>query len=93
MKHLTLEEMLDFVSLKEMNREAIQLCTVVNGHIRECKKCRQAVTAFQMIFDEFTAMHRSGNFKNFISEDAVEIEEIRQMLTAADAPAEIDACR
>ena len=55
MKHLTVDAMIDFVSLTELNREAIELSTVVNGHIRTCRTCRERVSAFQVIFDE---LHR-----------------------------------
>ncbi len=58
MKHLTVDEMLKFVSLTEFNSEAIELSAYVNGHIRECDRCLKLVGAFQLIYDEFS---RSGS--------------------------------
>lgn len=78
MKHLTVDEILDFVSLTELNNQSIELSTTVNGHIRKCEKCRKLVRTFQMIHDEFSRCGSDGNFKeHFVDEflkDVVENE-------------------
>lgn len=68
MKHLTVDEIIKFVSLTELNSEAINLSASVNGHIRECEKCLKLVRAFQMIYDEFSRLDTSGDFRKFVSE-------------------------
>ncbi len=69
MKHLTVEEMLDFVSLTELSRESITLAATVNGHTRRCEKCRKAVNAFQLIYDEFASYSAQDSFRDFISKN------------------------
>ena len=66
MKHLTVDEMINFVSLTELNAEALMLSATVNEHIRNCDKCLKRVQAFQLIYDEFAKLQGSGDFKNFI---------------------------
>ena len=74
MKHLTIDEMLDFVSLTELNSASIALSVAVNGHIRKCEKCLKTVRALQMIYDEFTRRNMKGEFKEFISENIAELK-------------------
>lgn len=66
MKHLTVDEIIEFVSLTELNGEAINLSASVNGHIRECEKCLKLVRAFQMIYDEFSRLSSGGDFKKYV---------------------------
>jgi len=74
MRHLTVDEILDFVSLTELNDEAMQLSAAVNGHIRNCDKCLKLVRSFQMIYDEFMKLNTSGDFKGFVSENLLELK-------------------
>lgn len=69
MKHLTVDEIINFVSLTELNDEALVLCAYVNEHIRKCKRCREIVRAFQMIYDEFTKNAACRDFKKYILEN------------------------
>ena len=68
MNHLTVDDIINFVSLSEMNKEAVELSAAVNGHIRKCAKCLELVRAFQMIYDEFSRLNTSGDFRKFVSE-------------------------
>lgn len=52
MNHLTLDEIIDFVSLTEINEESIQLMGKVNAHIAQCRECRELVRSYQMVYDE-----------------------------------------
>ena len=67
MRHLTVDEMLDFVSLEELNEESIAYAAAVNSHTRKCEKCRRAVCAFQEIYDKFVQYSADGSFKDFVS--------------------------
>ena len=60
MKHLTADEILEFVSLSKLDDEAIRLSAAVNGHIRQCEKCRKLVSAFQLIQDEMSKPRTGG---------------------------------
>lgn len=60
MKHLTVDEVIQFVSLTELNSRAIQLSTAVNSHIRRCADCMRLVRAFQMTYDGFQGLAAEG---------------------------------
>ena len=66
MKHLTVDEMMDFVSLTELNADAIMLSAAVNGHIRKCDQCLKRVQAFQMVHDEFSSLRNNGDFRKYL---------------------------
>ncbi len=72
MKHLSVDEIIAFVSLTELTDEAIQFSAYVNGHIRQCERCLELVRAFQMIYDEFTKLHTSRDFKAYIRSAAAQ---------------------
>ncbi len=65
MDHLTIDEILEFVDLHSMDAASVRLCARVNGHIRKCEKCFQLVSAFQLLYDEFTRVHHGGDFKRY----------------------------
>lgn len=52
MDHLTLDDVIEFVSLTEINEESMQLISAVNTHIATCGECRALVRSFQMVYDE-----------------------------------------
>lgn len=54
MKHLTVDEIIRFVSLWKLDKEAVELCAAVNGHIAQCPKCLKTVRAFQMVDDQLS---------------------------------------
>lgn len=60
MKHLDVQEIIDFVSFGEINAETMQLAKRVNGHIRVCKECREKVQAYQMVYDEMQKIAMGG---------------------------------
>lgn len=51
MTHLTLDEIMEFVSLNELNEESMQLISMVNTHIAECDECRELVRSYQLVYD------------------------------------------
>ena len=51
MNHLTLDEIIDFVSLNELNEESMQLISMVTTHIAACDECRELVRAYQLVYD------------------------------------------
>lgn len=73
MEHLTIDDMIRFVSLSELNDAAVELSASVNGHIRGCRSCLNRVNAFQMIYDEFTEQYRNGNFRECMQERILEL--------------------
>ncbi len=66
MTHLTVEEIIDFVSFDKLTEENIALAKKVNEHICSCKSCFEKVSAFQLIFEEFEKIGRVCDAKESI---------------------------
>lgn len=65
MNHLTVDEIIEFVSSSKSNAETLQLISSVNQHIRMCSKCLSLVNAFQIVHDEFIKIGDSREFNNY----------------------------
>ncbi len=68
MKHLDIEEMMEYVSMTELNEETVALAARVTEHIRGCDDCLQAVRAFQTLYDQFLLSGTSMAFSSFAEE-------------------------
>ena len=66
MTHLTVEEIIDFVSFDKLTEENIALSKKVNEHICSCKACFDKVTAFQSVYEEFQRIGTIGDAKQCI---------------------------
>lgn len=94
MNHLTIDEIIDFVSLSKMNKEAVDLSAVVNGHIRRCSKCLNLVRVFQMIYDEFSRSNICGDFKKYVSDNIfLETEKNESVINIQNSLEEFDGYR
>lgn len=65
MKHLTIDRIIDFVSISKMDDASLELSLSVNEHIRECNECLEKVRAYQDVYDEFIRLGNVGDFKSF----------------------------
>lgn len=54
--HLTIDEIIEFVSFSRISDETLSLSAKVNEHIRECGECAQRVMAFQAVYDELSSV-------------------------------------
>lgn len=79
MKHLTIDEMLDFVSMTELNGDAMKLAAYITKHIRECDSCMKQVRALQMVYDEFSALNTKCSLKDFLAEKAPDLEKLGEL--------------
>ena len=70
MNHLSVDDIIKFVSMTELNDEALALSACVTAHIRECDECLELVRSFQLIYDEFTRLKSEKTFKKYLIEDA-----------------------
>ena len=66
MTHLSVEEMIDFVSFEKLTEENIALAKKVNEHICSCKECFQKVSAFQTVYEEFQRIGTIADAKECI---------------------------
>ena len=64
MKHLSTDEILDFVTLESLDEDGLALSKRVNKHIRSCPSCMQKVTAFLEIHDELEKIKRLSLTRN-----------------------------
>ncbi len=65
MSHLTVNQIIEFVSLTELDDQAMKLISTVNGHIYKCDACLEKVKAFQLIYDEFSRLGLDDNFEAY----------------------------
>lgn len=74
MKHLTIDEIIDFVSFNKLDSKSLELAARVNAHIFKCATCREKVEAFQIVYDEFVRMNKKEVFKSAVNEKENENE-------------------
>ncbi len=63
MKHLTIDEIIAFVTMDALTDENIQFAAKVNGHIIACEKCREKVTAFQAVGEKLIGIEGMDGLK------------------------------
>lgn len=63
MKHITVDEVIGFVSFTRLDAETKALAAKVNSHIIHCPACMRTVRAFQLVYDELEEMGRTAYFK------------------------------
>lgn len=69
MTHLTVDEIIDFVSMEKINSESLELASKVNTHIKSCSECFETVKAFQLIYDEYKKIGTKESFKNSLKQN------------------------
>lgn len=67
MKHLSVDEIIEFVSSCRLDSNGIECIKSVNEHIRKCPECLKTVRAFQMVYDEFSALCLDEDFENYVN--------------------------
>lgn len=51
MNHLTVDEIISFLSISKIDAESLELASNVNSHLIKCEQCRSKVRAFRDVFD------------------------------------------
>lgn len=90
MKHLTTDEIIEFVSLDTAQPERLEWALSINEHIRTCAPCLEKVQAFRRLHVEFETMRLSGSYKDFLNRcsEALQVSYVvadMQGLSDADA--------
>ena len=52
MEHLSVEEIIKYVTVNNVDKETLDLLSKVNGHIRNCSSCKEKVDSYESINDE-----------------------------------------
>ena len=73
MTHLTVDEIIEFVSFDVLNKENLALAAKVNGHIRSCKSCFEKVSSFQTVDNKLRADKDETEISDVIAEEIKEI--------------------
>ena len=76
MDHLKMDDIIEFVSLVELNDESKKLIAEVNTHIARCAECRALVRSFQAVYD---GLHRDA-----VAADAETESELAAAFTLVD---------
>ena len=63
MKHLTVDEIIDFVSFNTIHPGTLEKAAAVTTHIRGCSACMRRVRAFQLVYDACVARGKAGEFE------------------------------
>lgn len=66
--HLTVSELIEFVSADIADTSAQRMLVSVNTHIRSCPQCLERVRAFQVLHDELLRLGRKRKRLVFLSE-------------------------
>ncbi len=53
MDHLTIEQIVGFVTFDDMNEDAMKLAAKVNAHILKCPHCLELVQSYQLLDEAF----------------------------------------
>lgn len=52
MKHLSIEEITEYVEARRVTEESLKLVSRVNNHIRGCAECEEKVTAYERVYNK-----------------------------------------
>lgn len=52
LKHLTIEEIVKYVTANKVDIETLSLLSDVNAHLRECEECKKKIDAYQTLNDQ-----------------------------------------
>lgn len=69
MKHLTFDEILDFVSMNTISSDTLDLASRVNTHIRQCGECLEKVKAYQAVYDVVKSRGKTRDFFTLIDRE------------------------
>ena len=76
MTHLTVDEIIEFVSMDEFSADALEFSQLVNGHIRQCDECLESVRSFQLIYDSFKRMGTAADGTERMRSEIADAEQL-----------------
>ena len=68
MRHLTPNEIIDYLSISEITPSTLSLASKVNTHIRSCERCLTKVQAFQVVREELKRSNQSAEIEVLAAE-------------------------
>lgn len=79
MKHLTVDEIIDFVSVCTLDSDTLEKAAAVTTHMRSCEECMRRVRAFQLVYDACLRRGKTGEFERTAREMASQADGDVQM--------------
>lgn len=74
MEHLSVEEIIKYVTANKVDSETLNLLSKVNGHIRNCPTCREKISAYECINEELKKEVFENGFDLNHFDDLIRIE-------------------
>ena len=71
-EHITVDEIIQFVSFDKMDSASLANASKVATHIRTCDDCLQKVKAYQLVYDELSKLGHKHRFKEIAREKVKE---------------------
>lgn len=88
MRHLTVEEIIDFISIQGWSEASVALIARVNGHIRNCDACLKRVQAFRLIYEEFQRLGVDMDFIAWLEQDTSQFQNLAAVALPRTTPEE-----
>ena len=63
MKHITVDEIIDFVTDETLDAKSMENASKVTAHICKCSECLKKVQAFQKVYEEFERLGKISEYK------------------------------
>lgn len=74
MTHLSIEEIIKYVTATKVDNETLDLLSKVNVHIRTCPSCREKLESYERVNDEFKKTGLQDGFNLNQSDDLNKIK-------------------
>ncbi|MBQ8697225.1 MAG: hypothetical protein IJ519_05840 [Clostridia bacterium] len=73
MTHLTIDDVINYVSVKKADKTSLELISRVTAHITRCDRCLRRVDAFLTVGEELTRMSDGahGELDGSLTEEAI----------------------
>lgn len=75
LEHLSIEEIIKYITLNKVDRESLDLLSKVNGHIRNCPSCKEKVISYETLNDEIRKKILENGFELNHIDDLIKISE------------------
>lgn len=79
MKHLTVDEIIDFVSARDLTAATLEKAAAVTTHMRACQGCMRRVRAFQLVYDACVCRGKREEFEKTAREMDPQADDAAQM--------------
>ncbi|MBO5402167.1 MAG: hypothetical protein J6A85_03230 [Clostridia bacterium] len=69
MEHLKIDQIIEFVSMTDINTETLSLSSKVIGHVRECQTCSDTLKAYRLVYEELVRLGKEAEFSKIVKKE------------------------